>query len=118
MTKVRQELPARGGQTASGGKDRCGGGGLGTTGPKEGIAPDETDQRQMAMQPRPGAALVVAQPQFLLAVLMEALDGPALMGQAQLLSQRAVVQRPGEVPEVPLGLAVLAGEGPLADQPA
>src|SRR6266852_3923113 len=46
---------------------------------------------------------------------MEALDRPALMGQAQLLGQRAVIQRPGEVP---LGLAVLAGQGPLAEQPA
>jgi len=37
------------------------------------------------------------------------------MGQAQLLGQRAVIHRPGEVPR---GLAVLAGQGPLAEQPA
>src|SRR5437879_13269293 len=98
MTRSARSWRRAAGRLRPGGKDRGGGGGLGTTGPKEGIAPDETDQRQMAMQRRPGAALVVAQPQCLLAVLMEALDCPALMGQAQLLSQRAVVQRPGEVP--------------------
>jgi DNA-binding CsgD family transcriptional regulator len=37
------------------------------------------------------------------------------VSQPQLLGQRAVVQAPGEVP---FGLAILTGQGPLADQPA
>jgi len=37
-------------------------------------------------------------PELLFAILMESLDGPALVGQAELLGERAVVQAPGEVP--------------------
>src|SRR5438128_7673311 len=99
MTRSARSWRRAAGRLRPGGKVRGNGGGRGQPRvAEEGIAPDETDQRQVAVEPWPGAALVVAQPQFLLAVLMEALDCPALMGQAQLLSQRAVVQRPGEVP--------------------
>src|SRR6059058_2564921 len=103
------------GRLRPGGKVRRSGDGLRVTDAEEGIAPDETDQCQVAVESWPGAALVVTQPQLLLAVLMEALDRPALVRQAELLGQRAVVHVPGEVP---LGLAVLARQGPLADQPA
>jgi hypothetical protein len=76
------------GRLRPGGKVRGeGGGGVGRWDPEEGIAPDRTHQRQVVAEPRPGAALVVAQPQLLLAVLMKALERPALMGQAQLLGQ-------------------------------
>jgi len=56
----------------------------------------------MAMQTGPGAPLVVAQAQLLLAILMEAFDGPAAMAELELAGQGSVVQVPGEVP---LGLA-------------
>ena len=61
----------------------------------------------MAMQTGPGAPLVVAQAQLLLAILMEAFDGPAAMAELELAGQGCVVQLPGEVP---LGLAGLAGQ--------
>src|SRR5215212_12057053 len=83
-------------------------------GVEERVAPDEGDQGQMAMEPRPGPSLVVAEPEFLLAVLMEPLDRPALMGQAELLVEWAVVQGPGEVP---FRFAVLTGKRTLADEP-
>src|SRR4051794_27702293 len=67
------------------------------------------------MQARPGPSLVVAEPEFLLAILMEALDRPALVRQSELAIEGAVVQRPGEVP---LRLAILTGQGTLADEPA
>src|SRR3712207_3071564 len=61
------------------------------------IAPDQAHQGQMPVQPRPGAALIVAQAQLLLAVLMEPLDRPPPMRQPQLVGQGAPVQSPGEV---------------------
>ncbi len=67
------------------------------------------------MQPRPGAALVVAQPELLLAILMEAFHGPALVRQAELVSQRTVIQVPREVP---LRLTLLAGHWAFPEQPA
>ena len=82
---------------------------------EEGVAPDEGDQGEMAVQARPGPALVVAEPELLLAILMEALDGPALVSQAELVVERAVVEGPGEVP---LRFAVLTRKGTLADEPA
>src|SRR3954468_10373548 len=69
----------------------------------------------MAVQARPGATLVVAEPEFLFAILMEALDGPALVGQSEVIVERAIIQVPGEVP---LRLAVLPRQGTLADEPA
>src|SRR5918912_2570506 len=86
-----------------------------TGGVEEGVAPEEGDQGQMAGQARPGPPLVVAEPEFLRPVLMEALHSPALMGQAELVVERAVIQGPGEVP---CRLAVLTGKRPLADEPA
>ena len=38
----------------------------------------------MAVQTGPGAPLVVPQAQFLLAILMEAFDGPAAMAELEL----------------------------------
>src|SRR5947209_5551492 len=75
---------------------KAGGGLLG--GMEEGVAPDEGDQGKVAMQARPGPALVVAQPELLFAILVEALDRPALVHEAELVVERAVVQGPGEVP--------------------
>src|SRR5438477_4084741 len=116
MTRSARSWRRAAGRLRPGGKVRGNGGGRGQPrGAEEGIAPHQADQRQVAVEPWPGAALVVAQPQFLLAVLMETLDRPALVSQSELLGQRGVVQAPGEVP---LGLAVLARQRPLADQPA
>src|SRR5829696_8364061 len=67
-------------------------------GVEEGVAPDEGNQDQMAVQAWPSPSLVVAEPEFLLAVLVESLDGPALMRQPELVVEGTVVERPGEVP--------------------
>ena len=48
-------------------------------GVEEGVGPDEGDQGEVAMQARPGAALVVAEPEFLLAVLVEPLNQPSIL---------------------------------------
>jgi len=61
------------------------------------------------------AALTVAEAAFLFAILMEPFDGPALVRQSELVVEGAVVQGPGEIP---LGLAVVTRQGPLANQPA
>ena len=86
-----------------------------TGGVEEGVAPDEGDQGEMAVQARPGPTLVVAEPELLFAILMKAFDGPALVGQSELVVEGAVVERPGEVP---LRFAVATRQGTLADQPA
>ena len=86
-----------------------------TGGVEEGVTPDEGDQGEMAVQARPGPSLVVAEAEFLFAILMKAFDGPALMGEAELLVEGTVVQGPGEVP---LRLAVVTRKGTLADEPA
>ena len=86
-----------------------------TGGVKEGVAPDEGDQGEVAVQARPGPSLVVAEAEFLCAILMEPFDGPALVRQSELVVEGAVVQGPGEIP---LGLAVLTRKGALADEPA
>src|SRR6266545_7433178 len=79
------------------------------------VAPEEADQRQVAVQPGPGAALVVAQPELLLAVLVEPLDGPPRVGRAHLRGERGPRPAPGEVPPRVVGLA---RQRALADQPA
>ena len=84
-------------------------------GVEEGVAPDEGDQGEVAVQARPGPSLVVTEPELLFAILMEAFDGPALMSESELVIERTVVERPGEVP---LRFAVLTGKRALADQPA
>ncbi len=66
----------------------------------------------MAVQAGPGAALIVPQPKLLLPVLVEALNGPALVGEAELLGERMLVQVPGEGP---LGFAGLARQRALPD---
>ena len=90
------------------------GGGL-TGGVEQSVAPDEGDEGEVAMEARPGPTLVVAEAELLLAILMKPLDGPALVGQSELIVDRSVIQRPGEVP---FGLTVLTRQGALADQPA
>src|SRR5262249_20315980 len=62
------------------------------------ITPDQTHERQVAVQARPTAALVIAQAQLLFAIFMEAFDAPAAMRQPQLLPEPPPVQPPGEVP--------------------
>ena len=90
--------------------------GRGLTGSvEERIAPDEGDQGQVAMQTRPGPALVVSESELLFPILMESFDGPPLMGQAELLVEGVVIKVPGEIP---LRLAVLTRKGTLADEPA
>src|SRR5690349_11858788 len=79
------------------------------------IAPNQANQGEMAVQPRPTAALVVAEPQFLLAILMETLDAPAPMRQPQLLLQRAPIQAPREIV---LRVARRSGQRAFAEQPA
>jgi len=110
-SKAARRLRRAAGRLRLGGKaGRCLSGGV-----EEGVAPDEGDQGEVAVQARPGSSLIVAEAELLLAILMEALHGPALVGQAELVVKRSVVERPGEVP---LRLAVLTGKGTLADQPA
>src|SRR3712207_6720120 len=84
-------------------------------GVEQGVAPDERDEGEVAVQARPGPRLVVAQPELLLAILVEPLDRPALVGQAELLIERSVIKLPGDVP---CRLALLAGQRALAEQPA
>src|SRR5947209_1747583 len=116
MTRSASSWRRAAGRLRPGGKVGGNGGGGGQPRlAEEGIAPHQADQRQVAVEPWPGATLVVTHAQLLLAVLVEALDRPALVRQSELLGQRAVVQAPGEVP---LGLAILTRHGPLADQPA
>ena len=86
-----------------------------TGGVEEGVTPDEGDQGEVAVQARPGPSLIVAEAEFLFAILMEPFDGPALVRQSELVVEGAVVQGPGEIP---LGLAVLTRKGALADEPA
>src|SRR6476661_262786 len=69
-----------------------------TGGVEEGVAPDEGDEGEVAVQARPGPSLVAAKAELLFAILMEAFDGPALVSQSELVIERAVVERPGEVP--------------------
>src|SRR3954471_13051053 len=69
----------------------------------------------MPLQPRPTAALVVAQSQFLLAVLMKPLHAPAPMRQPRLIGQGAAIQPAGEVP---FRLARRARQGTFPEQPA
>src|SRR2546426_11600664 len=79
------------------------------------VAPREAHQGEVALQSGPRPPLVVAQPQFLFAILMEALDGPPAMGQAHLRLQVQLVQPPGEVP---LGVTLLPGQRALTQKPA
>ena len=81
----------------------------------EGATPEETDWRQVPVQPRPETALVVAQPQELLAILVEPLDGPATARDLELAFQGKVVQVPGELPA---RLLLLPRQGPLSKKPA
>ncbi len=84
-------------------------------GVEEGEAPGEGDEGEVVVQARPGPPLVVAEPELLLAVLMEPFDGPAPVGQAEQVPEGPGIEGPGEVP---LRFAVVPGQGALADQPA
>src|SRR3954470_7353347 len=101
------------GRLRPGGKHPCEGAWLGGR-VEHRIAPDQADQGEMTVQPGPTAALVVAEPQFLLAIFMEAFHAPAPMRQAQLVFERAAIQAPGEVP---FGVAALARQRALPQQP-
>src|SRR5450756_1558726 len=93
-------------------------GGLGPglgDGVHQGATPDEADQRQVPVKPRPEAALVVPQTQELFPILVEAFDGPSPVGELQLPFQGEPVQLPGEVPA---RLPLLAWQRQLPDQPA
>src|SRR5215217_7557383 len=79
------------------------------------IAPDQADQRQVAVQPRPTPPLIVAQAQLLLAVLVKPLDRPPGMGPLEQFLQGRLVQTPGEPPP---GVTALPGQWPFPDQPA
>jgi hypothetical protein len=85
-----------------------------TGGMEERVAPDEGDEGEMAMQARPGSSLVVAEPELLLAVLMEPFDRPPLMRPSELVVERAAVERQGEVPR---RFAILTRKGTFADEP-
>jgi hypothetical protein len=100
-----------GGQATPGGK--AGRGVVG--GLEQRVAPDEGDQGEVALQARPGPSLGVAEPELLLAVLVDPLDGPALVSQAELRVERPVVEAPGEGP---LRLARVTRARPLAEEPA
>src|SRR5262245_33442948 len=82
-------------------------------GVEEGVAPDEGDQGEVAMQARPGPSLVVSEAQLLLAVLTKALHGPALVGRPGLLIEAALGQGRGHGP---LGPAGLTGQWAFADE--
>ena len=80
---------------------------------QEGIG--QHHQRHMAMQPFPGAPLKVVQATFPLGIFVELLNRPAQMGQFyQARRGRLGRQRAEEPPR----LTVLAGQGPLPEQPA
>src|SRR3954467_10535065 len=85
-----------------------------TGGVEEGVAPDEGDQGEVAMEARPGPSLIVTEAELLFAILVEAFDRPTLVGQSELDIEGAVVQGPGEVP---FGLTVLTGQGTFTDEP-
>src|SRR3954453_10778632 len=79
------------------------------------IAPDQADQGEMPVQAGPTAALIVAQAQLLLAILVESLDCPAAMRQPRLIRYGAPVQSPREVP---FRLACLPRQRLFPEQPA
>src|ERR1051325_83433 len=85
------------GRLRPGGKASVRRGGL-SGGLRDRVAPEEADQSQVAVEPRPTAALVIAQPQLLLPILVEPLDHPAPVGELQLVLERAALEPPGEVP--------------------
>src|SRR3954451_1366027 len=101
------------GRLRPGGKAPCRGRGL-SGGLKHSIAPDQADESKVAVQPVPASALIVAKSQLLFAILMEALDTPAPIGQPQLGLQGATIHAPGEVP---FGITGLTRQRPLRDQP-
>ena len=82
-----------------------------TGGVEERVTPDEGDQGEVAMETWPGATLVVAESELLLAILMKSFDGPPLMGETELVVELTGIEALGEVP---LRLTVLAWERALA----
>src|SRR3954453_24055862 len=100
------------------GSDGCGGGPLGTTfffpprllqAPVLQISKGDAGHQGVAMQTGPGPALEVAEPKFLLEVLMHLLAGPARLDGGDQPPKRGP---PRQVPEVVLLLTAVA---PLAD---
>ena len=73
--KAARSVRRAAGRLRLGGK--AGRGALG--GVEEGVAPDEGDQGEVAVQARPGPSLVVAEAERLLAVLMEPFNQPSIV---------------------------------------
>src|SRR5438128_378430 len=102
------------GKLRRGGKSALRRGGVVCSRGQEGVAPHQTDQGEVTLQPRPRPPLIVPQPQLLFAILMEPLDGPAPVGQAHLRLQIQLREPPGKVP---LGLALFSRQWAFADEP-
>src|SRR3954453_22287724 len=102
------------------GSDGCGGGPLGTTffspprrlqAPVLQISKGDAGHQGVAMQAGPGPALEVAEPQFLLELLVHLLAGPARRGGGDRAPQRGPRREVDEVVLLPAAVA------PFADQP-
>src|SRR3954453_231958 len=102
------------------GSDGCGGGPLGTTffsptrrlqAPVLQISKGDAGHQGVAMQTGPGAALEVAEPQFLLELLMYLFAGPARLDGGDQPAQRGPLRQVAEV------VFLLAAIAPFADQP-
>ena len=104
--------PPGGSGLRSGGHGRGRRGGVGGVSAEQRVAPQQADQREVAVQAGPGAPLVVAQAELLLAVLMEALHRPPLVAEPQLPGKWQAVEPPREVP---LRVAVLTRKRSLAE---
>src|SRR3954464_14077789 len=102
------------------GSDGCGGGPLGTTffsptrrlqAPVLQISKGDAGHQGVAMQAGPGPALEVAEPQFLLELLMYLFAGPARLDGGDPPAQRRPLRQVAEVE------FLLAAVAPFADQP-
>src|SRR4051812_9796582 len=102
------------------GSDGCGGGPLGTTffppprrlqAPVLQISKGDAGHQGVAMQAGPGPALEVAEPQFLLELLVHLLAGPARLDGGDQAPQRGPLRQVAEV------VLLLAAVAPFADQP-
>src|SRR4051795_11650846 len=102
------------------GSDGCGGGPLGTTffppprrlqAPVLQISKGDAGHQGVAMQTGPGPALEVAEPKFLLELLMYLFAGPARLDGGDQPPQRGPLRQVAEV------VLLLAAVAPFADQP-
>ena len=74
----------------------------------------EQHQGQVAVQPRPVAALVVVQAQFAFGVLVKPLHDPAHVQQTDLFLQTEFIEAPNQGL---LAVAPMARQGTLPDEP-